>query len=186
MSPISLATRRTAVAIASAAIVMISAGAAAQAVRTAAPATHKCSTSKLLVWLGFSGDEASGWTADQLELTNISQHTCTLLGFPGVSAVGPGEQQLGSPAAGDHSHPPRLVVLSPGATAHAFLLMFDVTRYPTSACRPADALGLKVDPPDNRVAAVVPFSFKACRVKGPTFLRVRTTQAHTGIPGFSP
>ncbi len=150
------------------------------------PATPTCSTSQLLVWLGISADRASGWTANQVELTNVSQRTCTLFGFPGVSAVDLNGHQLGSPAVRDHSDHTRLVVLGPGATAHAFLLIFDVTRYPTSACRPTAAFGPKVYPPNNRTATVVPFSFEACRVKSLTFLRVRTTVAHTGIPGFSP
>jgi hypothetical protein len=188
MNPISRTWRRTAAAVASAAIVILSADAAAasQAAGTAAPATPTCSTSQLLVWLGISGDIASGWTANQVELTNVSQRTCTLFGFPGVSAVDLNGHQLGSPAVRDHSDHRRLVALGPGATAHAFLLTFDVTRYPTSACRPTAAFGLKVYPPNNRTATVVPFSFEACRVKGPTFLKVRTTVAHTGIPGFSP
>jgi Protein of unknown function (DUF4232) len=148
----------------------------------AAPA---CATSDLRVWLGVPGEGATGHTAYQLELSNISRHTCTLFGFPGVSAVAAGGQQLGSPAARDHTDPTRLVTLPRGATAHVFLLITNVAFFPPAACHPADAIGLKVFPPGQRTATVVFFPFPACAKKGPVFLVVRTTVAGTGIPGFS-
>jgi len=187
MNPITRTWRRTAVAVASAAIVILSAdlAAASQAATTAASAVPNCPTSHLRVWLGIPGSSASGMTAYELELSNISTSTCTLFGFPGVSAIGMSGHQLGSPAVRDHSDPTRMVTLQPAATAHVFLRIFDVTRFPPATCRPANAVALKVFPPNDRIAAVVPFSFKACRVKGPKFLFVRTTVAHTGIPGFS-
>src|SRR5258708_6000272 len=186
MNLISWTWRRTDVAVVSAAIVMLSAdlAAASQAASTAA-AVPKCPSSNLRVWLGIPGSSASGMTAYELELSNISKRTCTLFGFPGVSAIGLNGHQLGSSAVRDHSDPTRLVTLLPAATAHVFLRIFDVTRLPQSACRPANAVALKVFPPNDRTAAVVPFSFKACTVTGPKFLFVRTPVAHTGIPGFS-
>jgi hypothetical protein len=65
------------------------------------------------------------------------------------------------------------------------LLITDVAFFPPAACHPANAIGLKVFPPNTRTATVVSFSFRACARKGPVFLRVRTTVAGTGIPGFS-
>jgi hypothetical protein len=187
MNPISRTWRRTAVAVASAAIVILSAdlAAASQAASTAASAVPKCPTGDLRVWLGIPGSSASGMTAYELELSNISTRTCTLFGFPGLSAIGLNGHQLGSPAVRDHSDPTRLVTLQPAATAHVFLRIFDVTRLPQATCQPASAAALKVFPPDDRTAALVPFSFKACRLKGPKFLFVRTTVVNTGIPGFS-
>jgi hypothetical protein len=187
MNPITWTWRRTAVAVASAAIVLlpVALAAASQAASTAASAVPKCPTTHLRVWLGIPGSSASGMTAYELELSNISTRTCTLFGFPGVSAIGLNGHQLGSSAVRDHSDLMRPVTLHPAATAHVFLRIFDVTRFPPSACRPANAVALRVFPPNDRTAAVVPFSFKACRVKGPKFLFVRTTVAHTGIPGFS-
>jgi len=151
----------------------------------AASAAPKCHTSDLTVWLGVPGEGASGSTFYQLELSNTSHTTCTLLGFPGVSAVGPGGQQLGSPATRDHSDPTRLVTLRRGATAHVFLKIVNVAFFPPSACEPADAIGLKVFPPNDSTATVVSFPFQACKAKGPKFLTVRTTVTHTGIPGFT-
>jgi len=122
MNLISCARRRAAaVMITSAAIVLPSAGmaAASQAARTAA--VPQCSTSQLRVWLGIPGSSASGMTAYELELSNVSKHTCMLIGFPGVSAVGSNGHRLGSPAVRDHSDPARPVILSRGVTAHVFL-----------------------------------------------------------------
>jgi hypothetical protein len=148
-------------------------------------AAPKCATPDLRVWLGIPGDSATGHTAYQLELSNISGRACTLSGFPGVAAVAPGGRQLGSPAAHDPSDPTRLVTLARGATAHVFLVITNVAFFPPATCHPANALGLKVFSPGSRTAAVVPFGFQACAKKGQIFLRVRTTVAGTGIPGFS-
>ena len=131
------------------------------------------------------GEGAAGHTAYQLELSNISSRTCALFGFPGVSAVAAGGQQLGSPAARDQADPTRLVILRRGATAHVFLVITNVAFFPPAACHPAKAIGLKVFPPGQRTATMVSFPFRACAKKGPVFLVVRTTVAGTGIPGFS-
>jgi hypothetical protein len=152
----------------------------------AAPAvTPKCATSDLRVWLGVPGSSATGHTAYQLELSNISGHACTLEGYPGVSAVRSGGDQLGSAAARDSSDPTRLVTLVRGATAHVFLLTTNVAFFSSSACHPTTAFGLKVYPPNETTAQVVPFSLGACAKAGPVFLRVRAVVAGTGIPGFS-
>jgi len=137
------------------------------------------------VWLGVPGNGTAGSTYDQLELSNISARTCTLYGFPGVSAAGPDGRQLGTAASRDYSDPIRLVTLRPGATAHAVLRLVDVGNFPPAACRPATALGLRVYPPNDRRPVVLPYPFPACRKTGPVYLYVRTTAGGTGIPGFS-
>jgi hypothetical protein len=170
------------------AVILTPAAALAAPAHPAAPraaAVSACATSDLRVWLGVPGEGAAGTTAYQLELSNVSHHTCTLFGFPGVSAVAAAGRQLGSPAVRDHADRTRLVTLGGGATAHVFLLITNVAFFPPSACHPANAIGLKVFPPNNRAATVVSFFFQACAKKGPVFLRVRTTVAGTGIPGFS-
>jgi hypothetical protein len=188
MNPISRTRRRvTAVAMTCAAILMPAAALAApgQPAAPAKAAAPKCATSDLTAWIGVPGDGAAGTTAYQLELSNTSHHTCTLLGFPGVSAVGLGGHQLGRAAGRDHSDPAHLVTLRRGATAHVLLLIVDVAFFSASACHPANAIGLKVFPPNDRSATVVSFPFKACKKTGPRFLTVRATVAGTGIPGFS-
>jgi uncharacterized protein DUF4232 len=190
MKVISRTARRTAVATAACAAVLAPAAAlAAPAHPSASAAQHaaapKCGVSDLRVWLGVPGDGAAGSVFYQLEMSNISNHTCTLFGFPGVSAVGAGGGQLGSPAVRDAGDTAKTVTLSHGATAHAFLRIVNVGAFPPAQCNPVTAIGLKVFPPNDTGSAIVPFSFQACKTKGPKFLGVRVTVTGTGIPGFS-
>src|ERR1700722_5963640 len=72
----------------------------AAAARAAAEAiAPRCGTAALTAWLGIPGDGYAGGVVYQLELSNTSNHTCSLYGFPGVSALAPGGHQLGK--AGD-------------------------------------------------------------------------------------
>jgi Domain of unknown function (DUF4232) len=160
-------------------------GGRAEAVRPATAAAPGCGTGQLTVWLGIPGDGAAGSTYYELELSNTSGKTCTLYGYPGVSAVGKNGRQLGRAASRDHADPVRLVTLGRGATAHVLLKLVDVGNFPASSCDPAAAVALRVYPPNTRRSVEVPFSFQACRKGGPVFLYVRTTVGGTGIPGFS-
>jgi hypothetical protein len=134
------------------AMIFTPAAALAAPTHPAAPqaAAPGCPTSDLKVWVGTPGIAGAGSTGYELELSNISHRTCTLLGYPGVSAVADGSfQQLGSPAARDPGHPTRLVTLGPGATAHVQLRIVNVGMYPPAVCHPAAAIGLKVYPPNE-------------------------------------
>jgi Protein of unknown function (DUF4232) len=186
-----------AVAITCAAVLVPTAALAASGSRAAAarPATAdqpapavapRCAASQLMVWLGIPGDGAAGSTYFQLELSNTSAKTCTLYGFPGVSAIGRNGHQLGSAANRDYADPVHLVTLRRGATAHVLLQITDVANFPPASCDPANAVALRVYPPNDRRSVQVPFSFRACGKSGPVYLHVRTTFRGTGIPGFSP
>jgi hypothetical protein len=185
-----------AAAITCAAVLVPTAALAASGSRAAAarPATAnqpppavapRCAASQLMVWLGIPGDGAAGSTYFQLELSNTSAKTCTLYGFPGVSAIGRNGRQLGSAANRDYADPIHLVTLRRGATAHVLLQVTDVANFPPASCAPANAVALRVYPPNDRRSVQVPFSFRACAKSGPVYLHVRTTVGGTGIPGFS-
>src|ERR1019366_3739676 len=79
----------------------------ANATATTAPATPPpATTASLRLWLGLgAGENTADSTYYPLEFTNISGHTVTIRGFPGVSAIGK-TGQLGSPLAGN-APPPR-------------------------------------------------------------------------------
>jgi hypothetical protein len=156
--------------------------AAPAAVRTAAPS---CAVADLTVWAGVPADGSAGAFHYQLEISNTSHHTCTLFGYPGVSALGPKGHQVGSAAIRNAAHPKTLVTLAPGATSHVELQITDVTNFPASACHPVKASGLRVIPPNDRRSQVVPLSFEACSKSGPKYLSVTTVQGGTGIPGFT-
>ncbi len=158
--------------------------AALTSARAASAAVPQCATSALEVWLGLGpGGAAAGSTYYPLEFSNISSATCTLRGFPGVSAIGSGGAQLGSPAGWDTAVTPQTVTLAPGATAHTVLQIADVGNYPPSTCNPATAIGLRVYPPNQTSSTVVTYSFRACSSAGPVYLHVEVVQPGVGIPG---
>jgi hypothetical protein len=161
-------------------------GASSQAAAPAA-APPKCATTALTAWMAAESDGYAGGAVYELEISNTSARACTLYGFPGVSALGANGRQLGSPANWDHTHPTHLVTLDRGATAHAVLRIVDVSLFgnPNQPCDPANAVALRIIPPNERTSIRIPFSFRACSKAGPIYMYVRTTQAGAGIPNFS-
>ncbi len=130
-----------------------------------------CATSGLVIWLN---DEAGGGTAGsiyyKLELTNLSGRACTLLGYPGVSAVNLRGRGLGGSASRETAQKPRAVTLANAATASAVLRIVDAGALPS--CAPVNAAGLRVYPPGQTTAKVVPFPFRACSRAGESDLIV--------------
>jgi len=151
---------------------------------SAAQQVPACATSGLVVWLDTMGNGTAGGTYYNLELTNLSGHSCTLRGYPGVSAVNLTGEQLGSAASRDTVAAPGLVTLKSGtsaaglppvgidATATVVLKITDVGVYGPSSCKYVTASGLRVYPPDQTASKVVPFPFVACSRTGPVFLQV--------------
>jgi hypothetical protein len=143
----------------------------------------QCATGGLEVWLGFGyGGAAMGSTTYPLEFTNVSQNTCVLYGYPGVSALGTDGRQLGS-AASRAPIAPQTVTLAPHANAHSALTVVDIGGYPVSRCHPAAADALRVYPPDQYSATEVPFAGQACASSGPVYLITGTIQPGVGVPG---
>jgi hypothetical protein len=185
--------RITAATAAACAAILIPAVALAAPGRSAAPsradlasaAAAPCAAADLVSWVGIPADGAAGSATFQLELSNVSHHACSLIGFPGVSATGQRGAQVGSAAGRSRSHPARLVTLGRGGTAHVELRVTDVGNFPAAACHPVTASGLRVFAPNDRRSQVIPLTFRACQRRGPQFLSVSTVIADTGIPFFS-
>jgi Protein of unknown function (DUF4232) len=137
-----------------------------------ATGTPACATSGLVVWMQTEGNGTAGPIYYQLQLTNLSGHTCTLKGYPGVSAVGLGGRQLGRAASRDTSSKPKLVTLANGTAAKVTLRLVQGGFFPTSSCKPVTAAGLRVFPPGQSSSKVIPFPFEACSRSGPAFLTV--------------
>ena len=167
------------------AVALASSGTAGSSAASKTAAASRCTRGDLTAWLGEPGDGTAGSTYYQLELSNISHRTCTLYGFPGVSALSGGGKQLGTAAKRSAGDPERVVTLAPRATTHVVLQITDTGVYSPSACKPATALSLRVYPPGAYNSIVVPFSFGACAKHGPVFLHVTPVLAGTGIPGYS-
>jgi hypothetical protein len=143
-----------------------------------------CTANDLGVWLAVDqGNGALGTIYYPLEFTNLSGHTCTLDGYPGVSVLGDNDQQLGSPAqwaAGFDRK--RVVYLAPGATAHTLLAYHDAAVSTEAGCDPVDTAGLlSVIPPGQRAATDAIFDFQACSRPGVIYMTI--TEPITPNPG---
>jgi hypothetical protein len=152
---------------------------------SAPAALPQCTQGDLTTWVGIPGDGSAGHTNFQLELSNTAGPTCTLFGYPGVSAIGRNGHQVGSAAIRNASHSKRVVVLPRGATAHVELAITDVSVFSRSSCHPVTATGLRVIAPGSFGSQTVPMTFRACAKHGPDYLSVTTTISGTGIPEFS-
>jgi hypothetical protein len=138
----------------------------------AASASGRCTTVRTVIWLDTQGDAGAGSVFYSLKFTNLLDRPCTLTGFPGVSAVDLAGHQLGRAGARTPSTV-ATVSLASGATVSAALRIVQVVNFPTAACKPVNAAGLRVYPPGQTAAKVVPFPFKACSRSGPVYLNVK-------------
>jgi hypothetical protein len=128
---------------------------------TRAPAgTGPCPTRSLGLKLGLAQGTA-GSTYTVIDFTNISNVTCTLYGFPGVSfAGGTPVTQIGLAAAEDHSTARVLVTLAPGQLANALLQIADAGNYPPSRCDPVMATYLY--PPNQTTPIFLSYKSATC------------------------
>src|SRR5579863_8345646 len=147
---------------------------AAIAAGVAATGLIACTAFGLGVWVAVEqGNGAAGTIFYPLEFTNLSGHTCSLFGFPGVSAVDQHGKQLGSSANWEHTTSPHTVVLAPGATAHTMLAYHDAAVTTEPGCHPVNsAVLLKVYPPGRHSATYAAYDFQSCSRKGVRYLSI--------------
>jgi uncharacterized protein DUF4232 len=168
------------IAIGAACVLALAAVVNASGARTTATAAADCKTSGLVVWLDTRGNAAAGSIYYTLKFTNQSGHTCTLTGYPGVSAVDLRGHRLGSAASRNPSGV-HVVSLPSGATGSAQVRITQAGNFPQPACHNVAAAGLRVFPPNQTAAKVVPIPFQACSRAGPVYLSVKTvagTRSH--------
>ena len=155
---------------------------AASPARVASAAIPKCTAAlgqqgNVSAWVSADqGNGAAGTIYYPLEFTNLSGHTCSMHGFPGVSAISRSGHQLGSPAnweSGGGFGTPRTVNVAPGATVHAVLAYHDVEVSTAPGCDPVNTtFELRVYPQDERGATFPFFDLEACSHGGPIYLSV--------------
>lgn len=125
--------------------------------RTGTATPSMCPTGGLSLHLGRPGS-AAGSRYQPIVFTNMTETTCTLTGYPGVSFVAPGSgHQVGAAAARNAQHPVATVTLAPGASASALLQIVNHANYPPAGCNATSVSGLRVYPPGNTAAAYIPF-----------------------------
>jgi hypothetical protein len=139
-------------------------------VPAAGAAAPSCQTAGLVVWLDTQGNGTAGTIFYTLNFTNLSGHTCTLRGYPGVSALNLGGHMIGSAASRLTGHPVKTVSLANGRTASATLGLVDTGALPS--CHQTTAAALRVFPPNQKAARTIPFPFAACSNTGQAFLRI--------------
>jgi hypothetical protein len=163
------------VAICAAAAALVLSPARARA-GTASPA---CSPAETQVWIGVGGGSGfAGGYGMPLEFSNVGRQSCTLYGYPGVSATR-GARQVGPAATRiSESHAP--VTLAPGATAYAFLRVTDTGALCGSSGVSAD--GFKVYAPGQRAAKPVYMPVKVCAHRAT--LAVGAVRSGVGVPGY--
>jgi hypothetical protein len=159
------------------AVAVLGAGGTALAVSSPSghvvPATAypQCTASGLVNWLDTTGNGAAGSVYYHLKFTNLSGHICTMIGYPGVSAVNLSGGQLGSAASrSTTSH--HSVTLAKDATVSALLRIVQVGNFQSSTCSPTTAAGLRVYAPNQTLSKIVPFPFSACAKSGNIYLSV--------------
>lgn len=155
----------------------------AAAAASAAPASIPpvCSTANLVVWVNVDeGQGAAGTWYYPLEFTNVSNHTCRVWGYPGVSATNANGKQLGDAAGRQNIWPGAWVNIGAGGTAHA-LFGYGAAEVSTSGCKPKTATYLKVYPPNQRSARLAFFDFPSCTAPHHTYLFVSVIRPGTAI-----
>src|SRR6185437_5220792 len=128
----------------------------------APPGPGPCPTRSLQVKLGVSqGTAGSVYTT--IDFTNISNVTCTLYGYPGVSLqTARPLHQIGKPAKENPATPRKLVTLQPQTTANALLRISDAGNYPESTWVMTTAHYLQVYPPNQTTPAYIKYTTQAC------------------------
>lgn len=146
------------------------------ATRAAAAPVPACATSGLVIWLTSNG-VAAGTAFYTLNFTNLSGHACTLVGHPGVAAVSLTGHQVGAPA-GWQPPAAHSVRLASNGTAYALVSYSDVI-VGNSGPKPCDAVysaGLRVFPPGQTAAKVVPIPLQACTRNNVVYMTVQPVQ----------
>jgi Protein of unknown function (DUF4232) len=159
-----------AIAVSALVILVPSSAGAHRVARAAAPPA--CSSSQLVNWLDTNANGTAGTIFYELQFTNLGG-TCTLRGYPGVSAVSLSGKQLGSPARRVTGIKLKTITIKRGATAKAALGVVDTGAIPSSQCKAVTAAGLRVIAPNTTGSTVIPFPFSTCSASGPSSLTIR-------------
>jgi Protein of unknown function (DUF4232) len=144
------------------------------AARASADSVSACTAFDLGAWVAAGqGNGAAGTIYYPLEFTNLSGHSCSLFGFPGVSALNAQGRQLGSSANWERTTTPHPVILAPGATAHTMLAYHDAVVSTEPGCDAVNtAQLLRVYPPGQHSATDAFWDLPSCSHAGPRYMSI--------------
>ena len=139
-----------------------------------------CPTRDLAAKAGLA-QGAAGSTYQVIDFTNISNTTCTLYGYPGVSlAAGTPVTQVGAAASRSTVTAASVVTLAPGQTANALLRIAQALNYPTAKCSPVATTYLQIFPPDQFTPIYLAYKSIACTKPAVNLLSIGVMAAGTG------
>ncbi len=107
------------------------------------------------------GGATAGSVYRGLVLTNSSGEECILKGFPGVSFVNDGGNQIGAAATRNSAEPSESIELLPGESAMATLKQTNAQNYGPQ-CEQTEAAGVRVYPPSAYDSLIVGQDITAC------------------------
>jgi hypothetical protein len=116
-----------------------------------------------------------------IDFTNISNVSCTLYGYPGISFASTGSPggQIGLSAKENPTPPRELVTLAPGATANALLRIVDAGNFPPATCGMVTAHWLSIYPPNQTTPVYLNYTSPTCS-KQVQILTVNVVQPGSG------
>ena len=130
-----------------------------------------CQTSALKVSLG-PANATAGTTFYPLKFVNIGKSSCTLSGYPGVSAVTSTGKQIGNSAKRSGGKY-RTVTLAAGKQQSASVGIVATGNFSTASCKPVTAAGLRIIPPNQGKSVTIKKTFSTCSSTASTSLQVR-------------
>jgi hypothetical protein len=141
-----------------------------------------CLSSGLQAQLGVSQGTA-GTIYQVIILTNTSNATCTLYGYPGVSFVtGVGGSQVGKPAAKNPAVAKALVTLAPGARANMLLAVHDAGAI--ANCQITTVDWLRIYAPGDYGSIYVQYNTQACAHASQPIMSVTAVRAGAGSASY--
>lgn len=120
-----------------------------------------CKSSDLKLSIG-QGDAAAGTVYKPLVFTNISNHSCVIQGFPGVSYVGGADGHQVGAAAYRVGEKGAAITLGKGDTASAAIGFVNVQNYDPVQCQPQPVRGLRVYPPQETASMYIDLPGTGC------------------------
>jgi hypothetical protein len=142
-----------------------------------------CATRDLQAKAGVA-QGAAGSTYQVIVFTNISNVTCTLYGYPGVSlAAGTPVTQVGQAASRSPVAGPSVVTLTPGQAANALLRITQAVNYPSGTCSPTKTTYLQIYPPNQTTPIYLAYSSTGCSSNSVNLLTIGVVQAGAGSNG---
>lgn len=124
------------------------------------PGIVRCETGNLSLAINPAG-AAAGTHFISIALTNTGKESCLVSGYPGVSLIDAGGNQVGEPAERSQAIPAEDITLKSGESAHALVGLPNYQNFPAGKCA-GPATGIKVFPPEETDARTEALDDYAC------------------------